>query len=120
MKIFQIVDGFCYWDATKSVQSLSNTIGRYPSDVLFVEAPNYVFEGWGYDDTKEGNERFVMPDAPEGWLYDHKTGTFYPEDFVPVQEVSPESRIATLEAILAQQDEALIDIYEMMERGNNG
>lgn len=112
MKLFQIVDGFCYWDATQSVQSLSNTIGRYPPDVLFVEAPDYVFEGWGYDYTKEGDERFIVPEAPEGWVYDIETGTFYPEGTVPVRERTTEERVAELEAQLAETDEAAIQLYE--------
>ena len=45
-----------------------------------METPDYVFEGWGYDETAEGYERFIKPTAPEGWAYDDATGTFYPTD----------------------------------------
>ena len=76
-KIFQVVSGFCYYDATRTHRDLKSTEGKYPPDILFVEAPNYVREGWGYDETKEGDERFIMPVAPDGWSYDLETGTFY-------------------------------------------
>lgn len=72
MKIFQIVNGFCHW-ATPYI-SLEQVKGKYPPDVLFVEAPDCVFEGWGYDD---GN--FIKPEPPDGFLYDEETGTFYSE-----------------------------------------
>ena len=79
MKVFQIFMDICYYDATQLYDTASEALTRYPPDVLFVDAPDYVFEGWGYDATVEGDERFIEPTPPEGWLYDEKTGTFYPE-----------------------------------------
>lgn len=86
MKVFQIVNDICHHDATKQFPSVIYTIGKFPPDVLFVEAPDYVFEGWGYDSTKDGDERFIQPTPPDGWLYDSENGTFYPEDYKPVNE----------------------------------
>lgn len=83
MKIFQIVDGFCYWDATMQFPTLQSTVGKFPPNVLFVEAPDYVFEDWGYDDTEIGDARFIKPIPPEGFVYDPQTGTYYPEGFDP-------------------------------------
>lgn len=83
MKIFQIEAGICYWEATKQFPSLESTIGFFPPEVLFVEAPDYVFEGWGYDETKIGEARFIKSAPPKGFVYDEKTGTFYPEGFTP-------------------------------------
>lgn len=77
MKIFQIVDKKCYWDATSQVHSIEQANRMYPSDILFVEAPNFVNEGWGYDDSKEKDDRFIKPETPEGWEYDPISGTFY-------------------------------------------
>lgn len=77
MKIMQVYKGFIHWDATPQLASLEETEGRFATDIVFVEAPDYVFEGWGYDDTAEGDARFIKPEPPEGWLYDDKTGTFY-------------------------------------------
>ena len=39
-----------------------------------MEAPDNVFEGWGYLDGE-----FIKPTPPEGWLYDEATGCFYLE-----------------------------------------
>ena len=82
MKVFQIVDGFCFWDATKKFSTVGATVGFFPESDLFVETPDYVFEGWGYDEDAAGDERFIKPETPEGWRYDDETGTFYPEQFV--------------------------------------
>ena len=76
-RVFQIVNDICFYDATRVHRDLASTVGKYPPDVLFVEAPDYVREGWGYDAAKEGDERFIMPTAPKGWEYDMETGTFY-------------------------------------------
>lgn len=82
-KVFQVVNGICYWQTP--YRSISETVGKYPKDCLFVEAPDYVFESWGYQEVDaEGNEltgeaRFIKPTPPEGWLYDDANGSFYPE-----------------------------------------
>lgn len=80
MKVFQIKSGFCFNDASRKFKKASDTIGRFPPDVLFVDAPDYVFEGWGYDAEAEGDARFIQPTPPEGWVYDTETGTFYQEE----------------------------------------
>lgn len=83
MKIMQILDGFCHWDATSQFPTMQELEGRFAPDIIFVEAPDYVFEGWGYDESVEGDARFIKPEPPEGFLYDDKTGTFYPEGEEP-------------------------------------
>lgn len=75
MKIFQIFNGDLYWETPYN--SLEETKGKYPADVVFVEAPDYVFESWGYDENQDGEARFIKPTAPEGWVYDESNGTFY-------------------------------------------
>jgi hypothetical protein len=53
-------------------------VGTVPPDGgCLVNAPDYVFEGWGYDSRKTGDERFIKPRPPEGWAYDPETGTVY-------------------------------------------
>ena len=64
-KIFQILHGFCYWDASSVLNTIEEASQRFAPTLLFVEAPIYVREGWAFDDTKEGDERFVIPVAPE-------------------------------------------------------
>lgn len=76
MKIFQILHNFCYWQTPfKSLEETRN----FPPDCIFVEAPDYVTEQWGYDETKEGDERFIRPVPPDGWIYDEETGEYFPE-----------------------------------------
>lgn len=137
MKIFQVEAGICHWDASSVLQDLQQANNKFPPSVLFVEAPDEVFEGWGYL-----NGEFIKPTPPEGWLYDDTTGTFYPEDSIAPSKIPTESqRIATLEeqlaeadevaiqlyesslnqeAVNAEQDEAIIEIYETMEGLING
>jgi len=93
MKVFQIVNGICHWDATSVHPTIQSTYGKYSIDTLFVEAPDFVFEGWGYQD---GN--FIQPTPPPGWLYDPNTGTFYPEDS------EPPKRKPTIEEYLVELD----------------
>mgnify|MGYP006982396785 CR=1 FL=1 len=96
MKLMQIFCGFCHYDMTPVVANLDEVKEKCPPDVLVVEAPDYVFEGWGYDETQEGDARFIKPTPPEGWLYDDATGSFYPEDSDP-PEPAP-----TLESLKAE------------------
>lgn len=70
MKIFQIVNDICHWHTP--YKSIEETKGLYPHDVVFVEADDNVFEGWGYLDGQ-----FIRPTPPDGWLYDDATGSFY-------------------------------------------
>lgn len=77
MKVMQIFQRFCHWDATASAGDIDTARQRFPG-LLFVEAPDYVFEGWGYDDNLSGDARFIKPVPPDGFLYDDASGTFYP------------------------------------------
>lgn len=85
MKIVQIENSFVHWDATEVVPDLDWAATYYSPEIHFVEAPDYVFEGWTFDEEKEGDERFIKPVPPEGWLYDDKTGGFYQEGSRPVE-----------------------------------
>lgn len=98
MKIFQIfafpgtTDYLCHWDATGKFPTLASASGKFAPDVVFVEAPDYVFEGWGYDPAAGGDARFIQPPLPTPsswisesgveyhWVYDAATGTFYVAD----------------------------------------
>lgn len=59
MKVFQIINWKCHWDATAQFPTVESTVGFFPPDDLFVEAPDYVQEGWGYI-----NGEFVEPESP--------------------------------------------------------
>ena len=73
MKIFQIENNFCYVESPYS--TMNETVGNFPPTLIFVEAPDYVFPGWGYI-----NGEFIKPTAPEGFVYDEKTGTFHEKE----------------------------------------
>lgn len=103
MKIFQIKDGICHWDATSRFPSLESTMGCFPSDVLFVEAPDNVFEGWGYM-----HGEFIQPQPPDGWLYDEHTGTFYPQDLAPPPPTAQE-RLEAQVAYTAMMTDTLLE-----------
>lgn len=93
MKIFQTKNGFCFKDIT----ALRGKFDLLNIESLHaVEAPDYVFEGWGYNETAEGDARFIGPKAPEGWEYDEETGTF----FQPSPPPTMEERIAALESAM--------------------
>lgn len=96
MKIMQILDGFVYYDLTSTCITLEKAKTMYAPDIKIVEAPDYVFEGWGFDETKEGDERFIKPIPPEGWYYDDETGTFQ-----PINPPEPEPEPETAESVLA-------------------
>ena len=80
MAIFQIVNGKCHWRTPFT--SLDEVKDRFPPDCLFVDAPDYVNEQWGYDETEIGDDRFIKPVPPEGWIYDDETGQMMPEDML--------------------------------------
>ena len=83
MKVFQIVDGFCYYDATQLYPNAAEAAKHYSPDTVWADAPDYVFDGWGYDEAETGDGRFIKPTPPEGWEYDPETGTFYPSGELP-------------------------------------
>ena len=104
MKSFQIVENLCPYYATPAHPTLADTEGKYPPDVLFGEAPDNVFEGWGYDPNAEGDARFIKPTPPDGWLYDDATGIFYPKDG---EKPKPSGDIAELTAKVADLEAEL-------------
>lgn len=62
-RVFQVVRGICHYDATRIYPDVASVPdGIYSADVIFIDAPDYVREGWGYD-----GENFIEPIPPEGW-----------------------------------------------------
>jgi hypothetical protein len=65
--IFQIFNDRLHWKTPyNSIEEAEETHFHNP-DCVFVEAPDNAQEGWGYDGTQEGDERFIAPPeiAPE-------------------------------------------------------
>lgn len=73
MKRFIVIGNSCALDISPGTPHA----GKVPPDNGFVvvDAPDYVFEGWGYDARKTGDARFIKPFPPEGWVYDPISGT---------------------------------------------
>lgn len=118
MKIVQILGGFVHWDASASVPNLEAASRLFAADMIFVEAPDYVFEGWGFDPLLSGDERFIRPEVPEGWLYDDATGTIYPADETPPSLAKSNAELTVeneqLRATITELELALCDVYETM------
>lgn len=91
MKIFQVVDGVCKW--LTPFTSMKEVYDLYPPDLLFVQTPDWVGEGYTYDDSKLGDERFIMPEAPEGFIYDDETGELVEESKFPDLLLTTQLRI---------------------------
>ena len=122
MKIFQIFNGFCHCDMTKEFPTLESTKGKFAPDIQIVEAPDYVFEGWGYDDTaRSSEERFLRPEAPEGWIYDELTGTFGPEltNKQKRENAYSTEKIISYEDTMITVDEANHIYWNYAVEGNN-
>ena len=103
MKVFQIVDGICRYDATALYPNAAEAAKHYSPDTVWVDAPDHVFEGWGYHETQEGNRIFTKPTPPKGWEYDPDTGRLLPsgqptpEDDINAMLVDLELRLSLLE-----------------------
>ncbi len=80
MKVFDILDNRCHHEYPE-YQSIEDTVGKFASNIVFVEAPDWVWEGYGYDATKTGDARFIRPELPEGWEYDENNNPWNPESF---------------------------------------
>lgn len=126
MKIIQIMNGLCHWDATSQFPTMKSLEGRFAPNIVFAEAPDYVFEGWGYDESADGDARFIKPTPPDGWLYDDATGTFYerggkPSTGDPVQDElrdlrEENTRLNAIITLQAEQQTALEDcLLEMAD-----
>lgn len=96
MKIFQILNNICHWDASYMYSDLDTARHDYSNELLFVEAPDYVFEGWGYNPDEVGDARFIKPTPPEGWLYDDETGSFYLKNAIPPSSQPPYGDLLTM------------------------
>lgn len=107
MKVFQIENDICHWQTPYT--SLDETIGKYPESILFVEAPDYVFEGWGY---MKGE--FIKPQPPEGWLYDDATGTFYKEGDKPQSEILKDNKFQDICLRLITDRYPLIEQFRIL------
>lgn len=114
MKIFQIVSAMCWWDATATVHSVVVAKEMFPPTDLFVEAPDYVFEGWGYDEHAEGDARFVRPEVPDGYEYDEGTGTFAPVELRTMAKAAEQTDEEKLADLISQMKQMLEEAESLL------
>ena len=110
MKIFQVMNSICHWDATNQYPTLESTVDKFASDVIFVEAPDYVREGWGYLDGV-----FIRPTPPPGWIYDEYSGTFSPIDAPDLTPAKKREQAYNFETIVKWEG-AEITVTEAADR----
>lgn len=61
------------------LESVDAAYQKYSKSIRFVEAPDWVHSGFGFDETKTSDERFVKPLLSEGWEYDEDGNPYNPE-----------------------------------------
>ena len=66
-----------YYDFSNKFRTLEEARSRFPSKIQIEEAPDYVFVGWTFDETKFGEQRFQAPEVEDGFAYDSTSGTVY-------------------------------------------
>lgn len=77
MKVVQIHNGQVYHDLSYKYSTASEASKFYSSEILIVDAPDYVFPGWGYNSSLDGDNKFIKPTVPEDMEYDEQTGTVW-------------------------------------------
>lgn len=118
MKVFQIKNGLCFNEFSHRVNTAEEAYELWGDQYTFVDGPDYVFIGWGFDETQEGDARFVKPIPPEGCYYDDSNGAFYPiatpNVGVDIPDQTPESSIDEI-ALLRAQIQAMSDRNDFIE-----
>ena len=77
-KIFEIVNDRVHKEYPQ-YDTVSEAYDHYSRDLTFVEAPDNVWVGFGFDSSKVGDERFIRPELSEGWVYDEMNRPWNPE-----------------------------------------
>lgn len=86
MKLFDVVDNEIHAEYTGMYENAEEASKHYAPNIVFVDAPNWVFPGFGFDPSKNGDDRFIEPttDTP-GWVYDGN-GTFWNPEQTRINE----------------------------------
>lgn len=59
--------------------SKDEAYGHFSNSIHFEDAPDNIWEGFGFDPSKEGDERFTRPPLSDGWAYDEDNHPWNPE-----------------------------------------
>lgn len=77
MKVVQIFNGKVHYDYSSKYKTAKEASTHFASNIVLVDAPDYVFPGWEYNPDFAGDSRFIRPSVPEGMEYDDRTGTVW-------------------------------------------
>lgn len=69
MKVVEILDNRVHREYPE-FGSASEAYSVHTHELTFVDAPNWVMSGFGFDPSKKGDERFIRPELSEGWIWD--------------------------------------------------
>ena len=79
MKVFEIVNGVCFREYPEYANA-SEASKFFAPNIQFVDAPDDVWEGFGFDGSKKGDSRFIRPELSDGWVYDENGNPWNPEE----------------------------------------
>ena len=82
---------------------------HYAPNIVFEDCPDDTYEGWAFDDTKQGDERFSRPALADGWAWDD---TVEPPQPYNVLERRAEERLVLHSATSDDTQEALRKLRE--------
>lgn len=69
MKVCDILGGRIH-HLYPEYESAEKARARIYPGIDFLDIPDWVGEGWGYNPQAEGDERFIAPKLQEGWYWD--------------------------------------------------
>lgn len=105
-KIFQVFQGRVYKEYPFA--TVQEAQANFDKSIQFVEAPDFVFENWGYDESKEGDARFIRPELPEGWDYDELGNPWNPI----------ETRLAERKQLHSATTDDTMEAYRKLRQGD--
>lgn len=79
MKVVEILNSRVHCEYPQ-YQTAAEASTHYAPTIVFVDAPDWVREGFGYVASNVGDERFVRPQLSEGWVYDDNGFEWNPEE----------------------------------------
>jgi hypothetical protein len=110
MKKVQIKNGRVYC-------GLPNKLTTFPDNMIVVDAPDWVHLDYEFDPSKEGDARFILPRAQEGWELDENTGTFWNPEETRKEERRSKYEVFDVETLTLLRKIALdIDVEKSKKR----
>ena len=79
MKVFEILNNTVHCEYPQ-YSTAAEASSHYAPTIQFVDAPDWVWPGFGFDPSKSGDERFIRPELSEGYEYDENGNIWNPEE----------------------------------------